>query len=94
MYWRLLTTNPTAARDIVLSEKPVISTETDRMDKGMLDQLLLHTGTLGSIYHKVPSVSREFWYCLRKLISSPSSVPLDRDTFQTRPRSTHHPVGI
>ncbi|KAK1924965.1 vesicle-mediated transport-related protein [Papiliotrema laurentii] len=55
MYWRLLTTNPTAARDIVLSEKPVISTETDRMDKGMLDQLLLHTGTLGSIYHKNPN---------------------------------------
>lgn len=54
MYWRLLTTNPTAAREIVLSEKPVISTETDRMDKGMLDQLLLHTGTLGSIYHKNP----------------------------------------
>jgi hypothetical protein len=39
MYWRLLTSNPTAARDIVLSEKPVISTETDRMDKGMLDQV-------------------------------------------------------
>jgi AP-2 complex subunit beta-1 len=56
MYWRLLTSNPTAARDIVLSEKPVISTETDRMDKGMLDQLLLFTGTLGSIYHKNPNV--------------------------------------
>lgn len=41
MYWRLLTSNPTAARDIVLSEKPVISTETDRMDKGMLDQVSL-----------------------------------------------------
>ncbi|KAL1405491.1 hypothetical protein Q8F55_009126 [Vanrija albida] len=54
MYWRLLTTNPTAAREIVLGEKPVISTETDRMVKGMLDQLLLHTGTLGSIYHKNP----------------------------------------
>ncbi|GMK59390.1 hypothetical protein CspeluHIS016_0704050 [Cutaneotrichosporon spelunceum] len=54
MYWRLLTTNPTAARDIVLSEKPIISTETDRMGKGTLDQLLLHTGTLGSIYHKNP----------------------------------------
>lgn len=39
MYWRLLTSNPTAARDIVMSEKPVISTETDRMDKGMLDQV-------------------------------------------------------
>jgi AP-2 complex subunit beta-1 len=68
MYWRLLSNNPAAARDIVLAEKPVISTETDRMDKGMLDQvgypldeipavkLLLHTGTLGSIYHKNPNV--------------------------------------
>ncbi|WVQ98872.1 hypothetical protein IAU59_006003 [Kwoniella sp. CBS 9459] len=55
MYWRLLTSNPTAAREIVLAEKPVISTETDRMDKGMLDQLLLQTGTLGSIYHKNPN---------------------------------------
>ncbi|WVO14027.1 hypothetical protein L204_101652 [Cryptococcus depauperatus] len=54
MYWRLLTADPGAARDIVLAEKPPISTETDRMDKGMLDQLLLHTGTLGSIYHKNP----------------------------------------
>ncbi|OXG85910.1 adaptor protein complex AP-1 [Cryptococcus neoformans var. grubii Br795] len=54
MYWRLLTADPAAARDIVLAEKPPISTETDRMDKGMLDQLLLHTGTLGSIYHKNP----------------------------------------
>jgi hypothetical protein len=39
MYWRLLSNNPAAARDIVLAEKPVISTETDRMDKGMLDQV-------------------------------------------------------
>lgn len=57
MYWRMLTADSAAARDIVMSEKPVISTETDRMDKGMLDQLLLHTGTLGSIYHKNPNVS-------------------------------------
>jgi AP-2 complex subunit beta-1 len=56
MYWRLLSTNATAAKDIVLAEKPPISTETDRMDRGTLDQLLLHTGTLGSIYHKNPEV--------------------------------------
>jgi AP-2 complex subunit beta-1 len=72
MYWRLLSSNPAATRDIVLAEKPPISTETDRMDKGTLDQvrlrtilslslrlidryqLLLHTGTLSSIYHKSP----------------------------------------
>jgi len=56
MYWRLLSTNAGAAKDIVLSEKPPISTETDRMERGALDQLLLHAGTLGSIYHKSPEV--------------------------------------
>ncbi|KAG9048383.1 hypothetical protein FS837_013020 [Tulasnella sp. UAMH 9824] len=54
MYWRLLSINAGAAKDIVLSEKPTISTETDRMERGALDQLLLHTATLGSIYHKSP----------------------------------------
>ncbi|KAJ3515807.1 hypothetical protein NLJ89_g1527 [Agrocybe chaxingu] len=54
MYWRMLAVNPAAARDIVLAEKPPITTDSDRMDRGALDQLLLHTGTLGSIYHKNP----------------------------------------
>ncbi|KAJ6630758.1 adaptin N terminal region-domain-containing protein [Mycena sp. CBHHK59/15] len=52
MYWRLLAINPTVAGEIVLAEKPAITTDSDRMDRGALDQLLLHTGTLGSIYHK------------------------------------------
>jgi AP-2 complex subunit beta-1 len=56
MYWRLLAINPTVASEIVLSEKPAITTDADRMDRGALDQLLLHTGTLGSIYHKNPEV--------------------------------------
>ena len=56
MYWRLLAINPTIAGEIVLSEKPAITTDADRMDRGALDQLLLHTGTLGSIYHKNPEV--------------------------------------
>ncbi|OBZ75702.1 Beta-adaptin-like protein C [Grifola frondosa] len=54
MYWRLLAINPTVAGEIVLAEKPAITTDADRMDRGALDQLLLHTGTLGSIYHKNP----------------------------------------
>jgi AP-2 complex subunit beta-1 len=56
MYWRLLAINPTVAGEIVLVEKPAITTDSDRMDRGALDQLLLHTGTLGSIYHKNPEV--------------------------------------
>ncbi|KAJ8453775.1 hypothetical protein ONZ51_g13406 [Trametes cubensis] len=56
MYWRMLAINPTVAGEIVLAEKPAITTDADRMDRGALDQLLLHTGTLGSIYHKNPEV--------------------------------------
>lgn len=56
MYWRMLAINPTVAGEIVLAEKPAITTDSDRMDRGALDQLLLHTGTLGSIYHKNPEV--------------------------------------
>lgn len=55
MYWRLLSTDPTTAREIVLSEKPPISTETDRMDRQLLDQLLLHGSSLASIFHRVPN---------------------------------------
>lgn len=56
MYWRMLAINSSASKDIVLAEKPPITTDSDRMDRGALDQLLLHTGTLGSIYHKNPEV--------------------------------------
>jgi AP-2 complex subunit beta-1 len=60
MYWRMLAINPTIATEIVLAEKPAITTDADRMDRGALDQLLLHTGTLGSIYHKNPEVRHFF----------------------------------
>ncbi|SNX86199.1 probable beta-adaptin [Melanopsichium pennsylvanicum] len=54
MYWRLLSTDPEAARDVVLGSKPAISTETDRMDRQLLDQLLLHGASLASIFHRQP----------------------------------------
>ena len=56
MYWRLLAHNASEAASVVLSDHLVISTDTDRMERGALDQLLLHTGTLSSIYHKNPEV--------------------------------------
>ena len=62
MYWCLLTINPTVASEIVLSEKLAITTDTDRMDRGALDQLLLHVSTLGSIYHKNPEVRYRAWH--------------------------------
>ena len=56
LYWRMLANSPATAKEIVLSEKPAITTDSDRMDRGALDQLLLHAGTLSSIYHKNPEV--------------------------------------
>ena len=54
IYWRLLSTDPSAASTIVFSDKPPISTESEAMDRGVLDRLLLHTGTLASLYGKEP----------------------------------------
>lgn len=54
IYWRLLSTDPAAAQGIVLSDKPMISTESEAIDRGVLDRLLLHTGTLASIYGREP----------------------------------------
>lgn len=45
----MLSTDPGAAKDIVLAEKPPISTESDAIDRNVLDRLLLHTGTLASL---------------------------------------------
>ena len=56
---------------LVLAEKPATTTDSDRMDRGALDQLLLHTGTLGSIYHKNPEVcSTALYFCCHILIVS------------------------
>ncbi|KAK4056663.1 hypothetical protein OIO90_002215 [Microbotryomycetes sp. JL221] len=54
IYWRMLSTDPNAASSIVFSDKPPISTESDAIDRGLLDRLLLHTGTLSSLYAKEP----------------------------------------
>lgn len=54
IYWRLLSTDPSSASTIVFSDKPPISTESEAMDRGVLDRLLLHTGTLASLYGKEP----------------------------------------
>lgn len=70
LYWRLLSADPTAAKAVVLAAKPTISTDADRMDRSLLDSLLLHSGyglissilltysavgELSSVYHKQPT---------------------------------------
>ncbi|KAF3840662.1 hypothetical protein F7725_006524 [Dissostichus mawsoni] len=58
IYWRLLSTDPVTAKEVVLSEKPLISEETDLIEPTLLDELICHIGSLASVYHKPPSAFR------------------------------------
>ncbi|CAJ0917191.1 unnamed protein product [Ranitomeya imitator] len=55
IYWRLLSTDPVTAKEVVLSEKPLISEETDLIEPTLLDELICHIGSLASVYHKPPN---------------------------------------
>eukprot|EP00126_Sphaerothecum_destruens_P006877 Sdes_comp19568_c0_seq1m11246 len=55
IYWRLLSTDPAAAKAVILSEKPLIADETDVLDTPLLDELIQHISTLAAVYHKPPS---------------------------------------
>lgn len=54
MYWRLLSSNPQIARNVVLSEKPPITTTIQSLPPALLDRLLSELSTLASVYHKPP----------------------------------------
>ena len=54
IYWRLLSTDPEAAKMVVLGDKPVIEDDTFRLDPGLLNVLIGQIATLSSVYHKPP----------------------------------------
>ncbi|RDX72339.1 Beta-adaptin-like protein C [Mucuna pruriens] len=54
IYWRLLSTDPEAAKDVVLAEKPVITDDSNQFEPSLLDELLANIATLSSVYHKPP----------------------------------------
>lgn len=54
IYWRLLSSDPEAARAVVLSEKPEIGDDTITIEPALLDELISQISTLASIYHKPP----------------------------------------
>lgn len=76
IYWRLLSTDPAAAKEVVLAEKPVISEETDLLEPSLLDELICHISTLASVYHKPPSAFVE------------GKVPVRRITLDRRPQES------
>ena len=51
-YWRLLSSDPEAARVVVLSDKPEIGEDNGGIDPGLLDDLIGQIASLASVYHK------------------------------------------
>ncbi len=66
IYWRLLSTDPAAAKEVVLAEKPLISEETDLLEPSLLDELICNLGSLASVYHQPPSAFVEGRHISRK----------------------------
>ncbi len=66
IYWRLLSTDPVTAKEVVLSEKPLISEETDLIEPTLLDELICHIGSLASVYHKPPNAFVEGSYGIHR----------------------------
>ena len=62
----MLSTDPRAAKEVVLAEKPLISEETDLLEPTLLDELICHIGTLASVYHKPPNAFIEGRFAMKK----------------------------
>merc|ERR1711997_1218816 len=71
VYWRLLSTDPTAARKVVLAERPVISSETFSLPQDYLGTLLENLSSLSSVYHRPPD---EFVRGARKVVFMPFEI--------------------
>lgn len=52
VYWRLLSTDAVAAKQVVLAPKPLITDQSDQLDATILDDLISQISTLASVYHK------------------------------------------
>lgn len=62
IYWRLLSTDPEAAKEVVLAEKPVISNSAYTIEPPLVDVLLKNIATIASVYHRPPEVSNTFCF--------------------------------
>ncbi|OAA56054.1 AP-1 complex subunit beta-1 [Cordyceps fumosorosea ARSEF 2679] len=54
VYWRLLSGDLEVAKNIILSQKPTITTTMTSLPPALLEQLLMELSTLASVYHRPP----------------------------------------
>lgn len=52
IYWRLLSSDPASAKQVVMGEKPPITAESEKLDPATLEELCLSVGTLATVYLK------------------------------------------
>jgi hypothetical protein len=52
VYWRLLSTDPEAAKRVALASKPAIADDAGTLDPPLLDALVRELGCLSSVYHR------------------------------------------
>jgi AP-2 complex subunit beta-1 len=71
MYWRLLSSDPVTAKQVVMGEKPAITAESEKLDPPTLEEMCLNVGTLATVYlkpvHQVFRAARP-----RRLVDSPA----------------------
>lgn len=71
MYWRLLSSDPITAKQVVMGEKPAITAESEKLDPPTLEEMCLNVGTLATVYlkpvHQVFRAARS-----RRLVDSPA----------------------
>ena len=88
MYWRLLSSDPITAKQVIMGEKPAITAESEKLDPATLEEMCLNVGTLATVYlkpvHQVFRAARP-----RRLIDSPA---LQKHTLPTY-IATHPPKG-
>ena len=52
MYWRLLSSDPATAKQVIMGEKPPITAESERLDPVTLEEMCLNVGSLATVYLK------------------------------------------
>ena len=89
MYWRLLSSDPAAAKRIIMDEKPRITAEAEKLDPVTLEEMCLNVGTLATVYLKpVQQVFRTARP--RRLQESPALQKHTLPTFHASENSESH----
>lgn len=80
VYWRLLSSDPEAARAVVLAEKPEIADDTFSLEPTLLEDLMSQLATLSSVYHKPPEA-----FVMKALVQSIGEGEEDEDVMEEEP---------